>query len=653
MKRILITGATGFLGSHLTERLLDEGHEVIAMDNYFTSSKRNIEHLLTNPNLEVIRHDVTIPYSIECDEIYNLACPASPVHYQRYPVQTINTCVKGMINALELAKKLQIRVLQASTSEVYGDPLMHPQSEDYWGNVNPVGIRSCYSEDTEILTENGWKYFKELTSFDKVGTLVGDELKFELPQSIIIQKYDGELIQFKNYHCDLLVTPNHKMYVKVNKRNYFQLLPAFESINWNNASMLKKSRFEGKEEEWFIFSKDIDTKNSKLPFIEKVKMDDWLEFMGYYLADGCVYIQRTKRIVNNKTYNNHAYRVLIAKTKEKNPGVYYKIEECIKRLSFNYNTIDHQFQINNKQLANYLKQFGKSKEKYIPRELMNLSKRQLKILFDAMYICDGAKDKNIYYSASYKLISDVQEILIKLGYNGNIAAHDKRKANIIYQIHILNISNHKFETPTYSNREIVNYSGKVYCVEVPSHIILVRRNGKALFCGNCYDEGKRCAETLCIDYNRQFRTFVKIVRISNTYGPRMAVNDGRVVSNFIIQALKGENITIYGDGTQTRSFMYVNDCIEGMIRMMNNSSIYSQGPINVGSSFEFTMNELAKLVLKLTGSTSKIIHKSLPEDDPQRRQLDITLAKRYLGWQPKVELKEGLTKTIEYFKTKV
>ena len=309
MSRILITGASGFLGSHLSERLLNDGHEVIGLDNYFTGSKQNIAHLLSNPNFEMIRHDVTIPYSIECDEIYNLACPASPVHYQRYPVQTINTCVQGMINALELAKKLQIRVLQASTSEVYGDPLIHPQTENYWGNVNPVGIRSCY------------------------------------------------------------------------------------------------------------------------------------------------------------------------------------------------------------------------------------------------------------------------------------------------------------------------------------------------------DEGKRCAETLCMDYNRQFKTQAKIVRISNTYGPRMAVNDGRVVSNFITQALRGDDITIYGNGAQTRSFMYVSDCIEGMVRMMNNKNTQTGGLVNIGSPFEFTMNELSSLVLGLTKSSSKIIRKPLPEDDPQRRRLDTTLARRYLGWQPTVELKDGLQKTIEYFKS--
>lgn len=311
MKRILITGVAGFLGSHLADRLLRDGHEVIGLDNYFTGSKQNVAHLLDNPNFEIIRHDVTIPYSIECDEIYNLACPASPVHYQRYPVQTINTCVQGMINALELAKKLQIKVLQASTSEVYGDPLVHPQPETYWGNVNPIGIRSCY------------------------------------------------------------------------------------------------------------------------------------------------------------------------------------------------------------------------------------------------------------------------------------------------------------------------------------------------------DEGKRCAETLCMDYYRQFSTQVKIVRISNTYGPRMALNDGRVISNFIIQSLKGEDLTIYGNGSQTRSFMYVSDCIEGMIRMMNNSSIYLQGPVNIGSAFEFTMNELADMVLDFINTTSKIVYKSLPEDDPKCRQLDTTQAKKNLGWEAKVELWEGLPKTIEYFKTMV
>jgi UDP-glucuronate decarboxylase len=307
MKRILITGFAGFIGSHLTERLLKDGNEVIGLDNYFTGSKQNVAHLLSNPNLEVIRHDVTIPYHIQCDEIYNLACPASPVAYQRFPVQTINTSLQGMIHALELTTRLNIRVLQASTSEVYGDPGEHPQKETYWGNVNPVGVRSCY------------------------------------------------------------------------------------------------------------------------------------------------------------------------------------------------------------------------------------------------------------------------------------------------------------------------------------------------------DESKRCAETLCMDYHRQWLTDIKIVRISNTFGPRMAENDGRVVSNFIVQALKGENLTIYGDGSQTRSFMYIDDCVEGLVKMMN-SGMHFHGPVNIGSTFEFTMNQLAELVLNLTKSKSKVIHVGLPQDDPKKRQLDISLAKQQLDWEPEINLVTGLNRTINYFK---
>jgi len=305
MKRILITGGAGFIGSHLCEYLLNQGNEVICLDNYFSGRKENISPFLNNPRFEAIRWNVIHPYHIECDEIYNLACPASPIHYQHDPTQTMNTSVVGMINALKLARKLKVKILQASTSEIYGNPLEHPQRESYWGNVNPVGIRSCY------------------------------------------------------------------------------------------------------------------------------------------------------------------------------------------------------------------------------------------------------------------------------------------------------------------------------------------------------DEGKRCAETICMDYHRQYKVDVKIVRISNTYGPRMLLNDGRVVSNFIIQALKGEDITIYGDGSQTRSFQYITDLIEGLVKMMASEHT---GPINIGSSFEFTIKELAEAILHITNSHSKIIYCPLPEDDPSRRQLDISLAKKLLDWEPKVNLATGLISTIYYFR---
>lgn len=307
MKRILITGGAGFVGSHLCERLLKEGNEVICLDNYFTGSKKNIEHLMDHHYFELVRHDVTEPYMIEVDEIYNMACPASPVHYQYNPIKTIKTSVMGAINMLGLAKRVKAKILQASTSEVYGDPAVHPQPESYWGNVNPIGLRSCY------------------------------------------------------------------------------------------------------------------------------------------------------------------------------------------------------------------------------------------------------------------------------------------------------------------------------------------------------DEGKRCAETLFMDYHIQNQVAVKIIRIFNTYGPNMNPNDGRVVSNFIVQALKGEDITIFGDGTQTRSFQYVDDLVEGTIRMMNSRDGF-MGPVNIGNPGEFTMIELAEKILKLTNSKSKLIHLPLPKDDPMQRKPVIDLAKKELnGWEPKVQLEEGLVKTISYF----
>jgi UDP-glucuronate decarboxylase len=307
MKRVLVTGGAGFLGSHLCDRLLADGHDVLCVDNFFTGSKRNVAHLHDNPYFELLRHDVTFPLYVEVERIFNLACPASPVHYQHDPVQTTKTSVHGAINMLGLAKRVKARILQASTSEVYGDPEVHPQVEDYWGKVNPIGIRSCY------------------------------------------------------------------------------------------------------------------------------------------------------------------------------------------------------------------------------------------------------------------------------------------------------------------------------------------------------DEGKRCAETLFFDYHRQHALDIKVVRIFNTYGPRMHPNDGRVVSNFIMQALRGEDITIYGDGSQTRSFCYVDDLVEALMRMMESARGVT-GPVNIGNPVEHSMLELAEKVLALVGGRSKLVFRALPDDDPHRRQPDISVARDTLGWQPTITLDEGLRRTIAYFR---
>ena len=306
-KRVLVTGGAGFLGSHLCDRLVSQGHDVLCLDNFFTGNKNNIIHLLGNKNFELIRHDLVHPIFLEVDEIYNLACPASPVHYQYNPVKTVKTNVVGAINMLGLAKRVKAKILQASTSEVYGDPAVHPQTEAYWGNVNTIGLRSCY------------------------------------------------------------------------------------------------------------------------------------------------------------------------------------------------------------------------------------------------------------------------------------------------------------------------------------------------------DEGKRCAETLFFDYHRQNRVNIRVVRIFNTYGPRMHPNDGRVVSNFIVQALQNREMTVYGDGSQTRSFCFVNDLVEGLLRMMNGDDGFT-GPVNLGNPGEFTMLALAEKIVELTGSRSPIVFQPLPQDDPRQREPDISLAKKYLQWEPKTDLEAGLKKTIAYFR---
>ena len=310
MKRILVTGGAGFIGSHLCERLVNDGHDVICLDNFYSGSKENVWHLIGKPNFELVRHDVINPYWAEVDEIYNLACPASPIYYQNDPIQTTKTSVLGAYHMLGLARRTKAKILQSSTSEVYGDPNIHPQPESYWGNVNPIGLRSCY------------------------------------------------------------------------------------------------------------------------------------------------------------------------------------------------------------------------------------------------------------------------------------------------------------------------------------------------------DEGKRCAETLFFEYHRLHKVRVKVIRIFNTYGPRMAISDGRVVSNFVVQALRGEDLTIYGDGQQTRSFQYVSDLIEGMIRTMATSDDFT-GPVNLGNPGEFTMLELAEKVIQKIGGKSKIVFRPLPSDDPKMRRPDITLAKRELGWEPKVSLDEGLDYIIAYFRQKI
>lgn len=650
MKTILITGGAGFIGSHLCEFLLDNGFKVIAMDNLATGDLDNIGHLRSNKNFSYIHHDVSkhIAINENLDFVLHFASPASPVDYQKIPIQTLKAGSLGTHNTLGLALAKKAKYMLASTSEVYGDPLVNPQSEAYWGNVNPIGVRGCFSEDTEVLTKEGWKFFKNLTYDDIILTLsTDDSLEYHKPIEIIKERYEGQLIWFRNTKIDLLVTPNHKMYVKRRNSHKCELIQAFEAIRWNGTNMKKTGKWAGNEREYFHIPL---MKNSKFGNIEKVPMDEWMEFFGYYITEGCVHIRKRKQKVNNKEYETSAYNVLIAQDRKRIAN-WNKIKECIKKLPFKYyESDDHQFRICNKQLALYLKQFGKSKDKYIPEELKNLSKRQLNILFNAMMLGDGSSSGNKFFSSSYRLMGDFQEISLKLGLACTIRLTDKRKQNPVYSTHILSNTKKNFLTPLYPNREIVNYDGHVYCVNVTNHVIFVRRNGKAVFCGNCYDEAKRFAEAITMAYHRIHKLDTKIARIFNTYGPRMRKNDGRVVPNFIMQALKNEPITVYGNGNQTRSFCYISDLIDGIYRLMMSGI---NEPVNLGNPEEHTILEFAGLIKELTKSKAKIIFKPLPIDDPHVRCPDISKARKELKWTPRVGLNSGLAETINSFKKKI
>lgn len=638
--RILVTGGAGFIGSHLIDRLMADGHEVICLDNFYTGTKRNILKWLGHPYFELIRHDITEPIRLEVDRIYHLACPASPVHYQYNPVKTVKTSVMGTMHMLGLAKRVKARFLLASTSEVYGDPEIHPQTEDYRGNVNPIGLRACYDPETEILTEDGWVPFPQLQPGVKVATLNPDnQIEYHVPDEYIVQPYIGNLLRFANSKFDFCVTPNHRMYVR-SKTGKLQFLRADEDRHWHSWRALTGAEFTGEDVEWFELG--TPPRNAKVS-VDRISMDDWLEFIGYYISEGCVHVRRRVRVVNGADYDVADYNILIA---QENPEGRRKIAQCLGRLGFKFfDSDDHQFRICSKQLAEILSPLGKSGDKYIPREFLKLSQRQSRILFDALMLGDGSQRGNCYayYSKSKQLADDVQELAMRCGYAASVVSHAVGRD--LYRVNIRPAIDAHLVEP-----ESIQYVGKVYCVSVKHHVICVRRRGRAAFCGQCYDEGKRIAETLSFDYHRQNGVDIRVARIFNTYGSRMLENDGRVVSNFVAQALRGIPLTVYGDGSQTRSFCYVTDLVEGLMRLMEGDRI---GPINLGNPGEYTILELAQKIQNAINPDVDIIFEPLPQDDPKQRQPDITLAKTYLGWEPTIPLDEGLKLMIDDFRERI
>jgi UDP-glucuronate decarboxylase len=369
-------------------------------------------------------------------------------------------------------------------------------------------------------------------------------------------------------------------------------------------------------------------------------MNDWLEFLGYYLSEGCVSARKRIREASGREYDAEDYNVIMAPVEESRRET---VAGCLDRLGFEYFlSDDDRFRVCGKRFARFLAPLGESADRFIPREYLGLSRSQSRILLDALTRGDGSfhGDTACFWTSSQHLADDVQELALRCGYSASRSLANGRG---IYRVTI----RREIEA-TLTEPERMLYAGKVYCVDVKNHVICVRRHGKAAFCGNCYDEGKRCAETLFFDYYRQHNLQIRVIRIFNTYGPRMHPNDGRVVSNFIVQALKGEPIPIYGTGSQTRSFCYVDDLVTGMVAMMDQDELV--GPVNMGNPSEFTILELAMMIKELTDSKSEIVFHPLPQDDPVRRKPDISIAKAKLGWEPSVPLREGLIRTIAYFR---
>ena len=671
---ILITGGAGFIGvnlaHYLSKKIITDLH-IIIVDNCITGSFENFkENSFKNKNLklEFLNLDITDDnfltiiqnkYS-KIDQIYHLASLASPKYYKKYPLETLEVGYTGTKNVLELTKYYQCKFLFSSTSEVYGDPIVSPQAETYFGNVNTVGSRSCYSDDTEILTENGYKLFSELDYEDKVATLnSNNELEYNIPNEIIKEKYIGEMYEYKNWNIDLNVTPNHKMYVKKRHHNKFELLPADSKFSWDRSVLKKTCDYIGKEQEWFYFPNHLRTlRNQKTPFVEKVNMDLWLEFMGYYLSEGHTRIStQKKRNINGKIYDTGIFKVQISQSESVNPIYFEKIKNCLDKMPFHYNISragNSYFVISNKQLAHYLIQFGKSKDKYIPSDLLSLSKRQLTIIFNSLIIGDGSISKHntnriSYSSSSYKLISNIQEILLKIGTFGNILVQKKRKEDIKQnKMYCVQINSRPERDYTYSNPTINNYNGYVYCVNVKNHVIFVRRNGKALFCGNCYDESKRVAETLVYEYQKIFNLDTKIARIFNTYGPYMNLNDGRIITEIIKHHKLNTTVEIYGDGSKTRSFSYITDTLDQLFNLMNTNKIHY--PVNIGNDNEISINQLIDIFNTLVDKKLNIVYKPNSENDPKMRKPCLKLNNKILGKRINTNEKDGLLEMLNFYK---
>ncbi|HBE17498.1 MAG TPA: hypothetical protein DEA78_20655 [Cyanobacteria bacterium UBA11159] len=753
--RILVTGGAGFIGSHLIDRLMAEGNDVICLDNFFTGRKRNILKWIGNPYFELIRHDITEPIRLEVDQIYHLACPASPIHYQYNPVKTIKTNVMGTLNMLGLAKRVKARFLLASTSEVYGDPEIHPQTEEYRGNVNPIGPRSCYDEGKRVAETLAFDYnlqnnveirvariFNSLTGDQKVIYYKGDRLYYEtfeecyhrIHQDIsdvsvpCFNPENGEMalkpiaaiwkhkVTKKGYEIGttwgkkVKITEDHSLFTRdenglpqavfgnqlkvgddvavpnyipfidrplepfyitdklekdglaiasedtisyleqyrnkihqylaekgVDNRQYFSQIRKYEAANrmplelWQYLGL----PISGKE-------KVVAYKSSKPieNYIENI--NNFLWFLGFYLAEGCL-------VDNQKGYqllfsSNVKYLEKLVKIAKDIFG--YECEIRFDKEEKRAPSVSISSKLIVDLVVNALG-FGKnlSTQKDIPDWILQLPQKQLVQFLQGFWEGDGNHDAKttgsllIFNSSSQKIIEKLVLILAKFGIVGSVSE--------------FYTTVRKGDTKQYKSYRITVQGLDDYSI---LNLGNVKQTLQAKTTGDLAWAKVKNIEAFDIDEDvydfsvpegENFIGGTYSICCHNTYGPRMLENDGRVVSNFIVQSLRGESITVYGDGSQTRSFCYVSDLVDGLIRLMNGSH---RGPINLGNPDEYTILQLAQAVQLMVNPDAEIIFKPLPQDDPRRRQPDITKAKTWLGWQPTIPLQEGLKLTVADFR---
>jgi UDP-glucuronate decarboxylase len=768
-KRILVTGGAGFLGSHLCERLLADGHDVLAVDNFFTGTKDNILHLLANPHFELLRHDVTFPLYVEVDEIYNLACPASPIHYQFDPVQTTKTSVHGAINMLGLAKRVKAKIFQASTSEVYGDPTLHPQPESYWGNVNPIGLRSCYDEGKRCAETLFFDYHRQHKLRIKVARIFNsiladqhvvlfndDALHIEpieqyarqvamaptLPRRVVVPAFNpatcgmelreaSALIKHMahqdafelrlRYGRSVKVTGDHSVFVRGEdgrpaarpvrelRIGDYVAIPAFLPVLEQDRTVLDLTReflslAESDADLWRWAVRHISLSEEVLRRREQIHA--LLQGSGRYrgskrlrstltcttkkwIRNGTIPLYVIKHLgipvppgsefgphgASNRWLPNHISVTddllwliglyLAEGAEHAGDGTHYislsSDDEFVRRAK---SILEASFGMkagyasatpgrapatyaHSKVLHHVFVRILRLRDRRIPAWIMQLPLGRVKHFLEGFRCGDGTHsgkklgNELVFDTISEALAIDLTYLLLRFRIVASYGRYEttfRKKYGDprfpFYRVTVCELDNFDILAWDRGVKQTLNATGIGDLVWSR-----VREIRPCVITGNVFDFSVPGYENFLAGNG---------VCCHNTYGPRMHPNDGRVVSNFIVQALKNEPITVYGDGGQTRSFCYVDDLTEGFVRLMDSPDEFT-GPVNLGNPGEFTIRELAEKVIALTGSRSRIVQKPLPSDDPRRRQPDITLARKQLDWQPRVTLDQGLPKTIAYF----